>query len=135
MPFDQLKRRDLIAVLGGAAAWPLVAQAQTPSAPIIGYLHGGSPEVSEHLVSAFRKGLSEMGFVEGQNISIEFRWARNDNARLPTMAADLVRRGVAVIVTPASTAATVAAKAATSAIPIVFGIATDPVELGLMTSL
>jgi putative tryptophan/tyrosine transport system substrate-binding protein len=136
MQFGRLRRREFIMLLGGAAvAWPTAGRAQTPRVPIIGYLHGGSPDVSERLISAFQKGLSEMGFVVGQNLSIEFRWARNDNGKLPAMAADLVRRDAAVIVTPASTTAAVAAKAATSVIPIVFGIATDPVELGLLTSL
>ncbi len=101
MQFDQLKRRDFIALLGGAtAAWPLGARAQQP--PVVGYLGNGSPEATAHLVAAFRKGLSETGYVEGQNVAIEFRWTHNDDNRLPELAADLVRRRVAVIAAPGS---------------------------------
>jgi putative tryptophan/tyrosine transport system substrate-binding protein len=106
MELDQLKRRDLITLLGGAAiAWPLVARAQQAAMPVIGYIDAGSPEPAAHLVSAFLRGLGETGFVEGRNVAIEFRWAHNNNERLPEFAADLVRRRVAVIVAPQSTAA------------------------------
>ena len=103
--------------------------------PVIGYIDAGSPEPAAHLVSAFRGGLGEIGFVEGRNVAIEFRWAHNINERLPELAADLVRRHVAVIVAPQSTAAVMAAKAATRTIPIVFGTGSDPVQAGLVTSL
>src|SRR5262245_48240495 len=129
-------RRELLAALGGAAAaWPLTARAQQTKVPMIGYIDAGSPEPAAHLVSAFRGGLGETGFAEGRNVAIEFRWAHNNNARLPELAADLVRRRVAVIVAPQSTAAVMEAKAATRTIPIVFGTGSDPVQAGLVTSL
>jgi putative ABC transport system substrate-binding protein len=103
--------------------------------PVIGYIDAGSPEPATLLVSAFRGGLGETGFVEGRNVAIEFRWAHNVNERLPELAADLVRRRVAVIVAPQSTAAVMEAKAATRTIPIVFGTGSDPVKAGLVTSL
>jgi putative ABC transport system substrate-binding protein len=102
--------------------------------PVIGFLYEGSPEPIAHLLAAFRKGLTESGYVEGQNVAIEFRWARNDTDRLPELAADLVAREVAVIATPTSTAATIAAKAATPSIPIIFGTGADPVQAGLVAS-
>jgi putative ABC transport system substrate-binding protein len=128
-----MTRREFFGVVVGLTALPFAARAQ--AIPVIGFLHAGSPEENEKRVAAFRKGLSSGGFVEGRNVSIEYRWARGKNGALPEMAADLVRRSVAVIVTPGSTAAAVAAKKATSEIPIVFSSGTDPVGLGLVESL
>jgi putative ABC transport system substrate-binding protein len=135
MQFDQLKRRDFITLLGGAAAgMPLAARAQQAAMPVIGFLHSASPEPNAKRLAGFRKGLQQAGFIEGQNVTIEFRWAAG-NERLSELAAELVGKSVNVIVTLSSTPATRAAKAATNAIPIVFLIAEDPVELGLVTSL
>ena len=130
-----MRRREFIGALGGAAAWPITVWAQQATVPVIGFLHAGSPEPNVNLVAAFRKGLGEVGFVEGQNLAIEFRWAAGEDARLQDMAADLVRRRVAVIVTPASTPAALAAKTITTTIPIVFTTGGDPVALGLVASL
>ena len=129
-----MRRREFVALLGSAAVWPFAARAQQPAMPVIGYLGAGSPEASTNLVASFRKGLSEVGYVEGRNVAIEFRWAHNENERLPDFAADLVRRGVQVIVTQITTLAASAAKAATPSIPVVFGIGSDPVRAGLVAS-
>ena len=130
-----MNRREIIAGLGSAAAWPLAARAQQPAMPVIAFITGGGADGTTRRLAAFRTGLGESGYVEGRTVSIEYHWLEGRTERLPGLLADLVRRRVAAIVTPSSSTASIAAKAATAAIPIVFGVGDDPVKLGLVASL
>jgi putative ABC transport system substrate-binding protein len=130
-----MQRRDFITLLGSVAMWPLAARAQQSGMPMVGLVSGRSPEAAARIVPAFRKGLNETGYVEGQNLMVEYHWVEGQYDRLPSLMADLVRRRVAVIATPGSNPAALAAKAATTTIPIVFGVSEDPVTLGLVASL
>ena len=130
-----MRRREFVAMLGGAAAWPLGTRAQQAGGPMIGFLNFGSPEPNVRTVAAFRQGLAEAGYIDGQNVTIEFRWANYQNRVVPGLVADLIRQPPAVLVATGAISPALAAKAATSTIPIVFASGGDPVKYGLVTSL
>jgi putative tryptophan/tyrosine transport system substrate-binding protein len=130
-----IRRRELLAALGGAAAWPLAARAQQTAMPVIGYLHSASPEPYSPMIAAFRQGLAEAGYVDGQNVTIDYHWAEGQFNRLPALAAELVARQPAILVAGGGSVSAVAAKAATTTVPIVFTIGADPVGSGLVSNL
>jgi putative tryptophan/tyrosine transport system substrate-binding protein len=130
-----VRRREFITLVGCAGVWPVAARAQQPALPIVGFVHGGAARAFPGRIAAFRVGLSEAGYIEGQNVLIEYYWLEGHFERLPAVMTDLVQRRVAVITTPGSTPASLAAKAATAAIPIVFGVSEDPVALNIVSSL
>src|ERR1700726_1579130 len=130
-----MRRREFIAGLGSAAAWPLAARAQQAVVPVIGYINSGAPEGNARILSAFRQGFAETGFMEGRNVIIEYRWGHDQWERLPQLAADLVERNVSVIVSNGGTRLATMVKAATSRIPVVFELGIDPARTGLVASL
>ena len=130
-----MRRRQFIILLGGAAVWPALGQAQQPTVTTIGFMSGRAPEDSKHLLAAFHQGLGEAGFVEGKNVAVEYRWALGQYDRLPAMAIDLVNRRVAVLAAVGGAPSPLAAKQATSTIPVVFGMGSDPIKAGLVESI
>jgi putative tryptophan/tyrosine transport system substrate-binding protein len=130
-----VRRREVIAGLGSAAAWPVVARAQQPTLPVIGFVSPAAADVSGGFVAAFRKGLAEAGYIDGQNVTVEYHWLEGQYERVPALMADLVRRRVAILATPGNSVITLAAKAATATIPMIFGVGQDPVQLRLVASL
>src|SRR6476646_10513020 len=135
MSVQQIKRREFIAALGGAAAWPVAVRGQQPAMPVIGYRGAQSPATFASRLEAVRQGLGESGYVDGRNVTIEFRWAEGQHHKLSALAAELVRRQVAVIVAPGGAPAALAAKSATTTIPIVFEMGADPIAAGLVGNL
>ncbi|MGC2155080.1 MAG: ABC transporter substrate binding protein, partial [Pseudolabrys sp.] len=130
-----MRRREFIRLVGGAVTWPLAASAQQPAMPVRGYMSARSPEDTTQVLKAFYKGLGEGGFVSGQNVNVEYRWAHGDYGRLPALAAELVQKRVTVLVATGGDASALAAKEATTTIPVVFNTGSDPVKAGLVQSL